>query len=290
MTMLTYEELDSDRLLSPKLLGTLAAPAGGRFPNTLSGNPAIGLFDDFEGFGFTGAISSTAAWAQSNGITYKAYIDGDAGVNANPGIMSAVPTTTPAVDLNGPGVIQIQPDDDAADDTILAAGESLMMPFNAISATAKDLVFETRFKINDITASETDFFIGLGGTGACANTGVLSDTTGTLSSNNFLGFGRWDAETNLRFGYQRAGGTQGEVDDCHTLVADTYLKAGFRYNADTKTCGLYINGALVNTVTKAATIATPWPTLFMNFITSVKFQATTNHVLYIDWWAGAQYI
>lgn len=288
MTLLTWNELDGNRLFSPKLWGGMAPPTGGSFPTTLSGNPVIGLFDDFDGFGFTGAISSTAAWAQSNGITYKAYIDGDAGVNANPGIMSAVPSTTPSVSENGPGVIQIQPDDDADDDTLLAAGESLMMPFNVIDGTANDLVFETRFKINDITASETDFFIGLGGTGACADTGVLSDTTGTLSSNNFLGFGRWDAETNLRFGYQRTSGTQAEIDDCHTLVADTYLKAGFRYHADTKTCGVFINGELFDTVTAAETGATPWPSLFMNFITSVKYQATANHVLYVDWWACAQ--
>ena len=290
MTMLTFEELNSDRLFSPKLWKGFAPPAGGSFPSTLSGNPAIGLFDDFDGFGFTGAISSTTAWAQSNGITYKAYIDGDAGLNANPGIMSAVPSTTPSVSANGPGVIQIQPDDDAYDDVVLGAGESLMMPFNVIPGTAKDLVFETRFKINDITASETDFFIGLGGTGAVADTGVLSDTTGTLSSNNFLGFGRWDAETNLRFGYQRGGVAQGEVDDCHTLVADTYVKAGFRYNADSETCGIFVDGVLIDTITSDETGATPWPTLWMNFITSVKFQATTNHALYIDWWACAQYI
>ncbi len=290
MTMLTFDELDAGRLLSPKLWGKLAPPAGGRFPNTLSGNPAIGLFDDFEGFGFTGAISSTAAWAQSNGITYKAYIDGDAGVNANPGILAAVPTTTPAVDLNGPGVIQIQPDDDADDDIVLGAGESQMMPFNVIPATAKDLVFECRMKINDITVSETDFFIGLGGVAAVANTGVLSDTTGTLSSNNFLGFGRWDAETNLRFAYQRVSGTQAEIDDVFTPVADTYFKLGFRYHAVTNTCGVYANGVLIDTVTKAETNATPWPSLFMNFVTSVKFQATTNHIVSLDWWAAAQYI
>jgi hypothetical protein len=94
-----------------------------------------------------------------------------------------------------------------------------------------------------------------------------------LSSNNFLGFGRWDAETNLRFAYQRAGGTQAEIDDCHTLVADTYLKAGFRYYAATKTCGIFINGELFDTVTSAETGATPWPSLYMNFINSVKMQA-----------------
>jgi len=284
---LLWSELGT-RLFSPRLWRGFAPPEGNSFPRTASGNPAIGLFDDFNGFGFTGAISTADAWAQSNGISYHAYVDGDAALNAVPGIMAAIPTTTPAVDENGPGVIQIQPDDDADDDTILMAGNGTMMPFNVIPGTAKDLVFETRFKIDDITVSETDFFIGLGGTGACANTGVLSDTTGTLSSNDFLGFGRWDAESKLRFGYQRVSGTQTEIDDCHTLVADTYVKAGFRYYADSRTCGIFIDGVLFDTVTKTETAATPWPSLYMNFITSVKYQATTNHNLYVDWWACAQ--
>ena len=287
---LTWSELDSDRLFSAKLWGDLAPPAGAGCFQTPSGNPAIGLFDDFNAFGFTAAISSTTGWAQSSGISYKCYIDGDAGVDAAPGIGVAVPTTTPSVSANGPGVIRINPDTDADDDTILMAGGGDMVPFNVISGTAKDLAFEARFKIDDITASETDFFLGLGGTGACANTGVLSDTTGTLSSNNFLGFGRWDAETKLRFAYQRVSGTQTEIDDVHTLVADTYVKVGYHYYAATKTCGVFVNGELFDTVTSSETGATPWPSLYMNFITSVKMQATTNHNLYVDWWACAQYI
>jgi len=290
MTQLTWNELDSDRLFSAKLWGGLAPPVSGPFHSTASGNPVIGLFDDFVGWGDIGDLSTADGWAVSNGIAYHLYVDSDAALGAIPGIMAAVPGTTPAVDINGPGVIVMSPDTDADDDIIIQAGNSRMMPFNVIPGTAKDLAFETRFKINDITASETDFFIGLGGLAACANTGVLSDTTGTLSSNDFLGFGRWDAETNLRFGYQRVSGTQAEIDDCHTLVADTYLKAGFRYHADTETCGVYINGVLFDTVTTAETNATPWPSLFMNFICSVKQQATTCHHMYIDWWACAQYM
>ncbi len=288
--LLTFEELEGDRLFSPKLWKGFAPPSGGGFPPTLSGNPAIGFFDDFNSFGVIGGLSTADGWAQSNGISYHLYVDGDAALNANPGIMAAVPSTTPSVSLNGPGVIQIQPDTDADDDLIIQAGNGTMMPFNVVPGTAKDLVFETRFKINDITVSETDFFIGLGGTGACANTGVLSDTTGTLSSNDFLGFGRWDAGTNLRFAYQRVSGTQAEIDDVHTLVADTYVKVGYRYYAATKTCGVFVNGALFDTVTATETAATPWPSLFMNLICSVKQQSTTSHVAYIDWWACAQLV
>jgi len=66
--------------------------------------------------------------------------------------------------------------------------------------------------------------------------------------------------------------------------------ARFRYYAATRTCGVFVNGALFDTVTKAETGATPWPSLYMNFINSVKFQGTTTHTMYIDWWACAQYV
>jgi hypothetical protein len=249
----------------------------------------IGLYDDFDGFGPCGAISSTAGWFQSNGINYLAYIDGDAGVMATPGVNVAVPTTTPAVDANGPGVIILTPDDDADDAVVLQAGGGVQMPFNVIQATAGLLVFETRFKVSAITASCTDLFIGLGGTGACANNGVGNDTSGTMASNNFLGFTREGTATSgLTFVIQRVSGTQQEHADVGTLVADTYIKAGFRFDPLTKICSIWIDGVKVHEVTAAQTAATPWPTLFMNFIAEMKYQATAAHGLYIDWWGCAQ--
>jgi hypothetical protein len=163
-----------------------------------------------------------------------------------------------------------------------------MMPFNVIHATAKDLVFECRFKYSSI-AGGTDFFIGLGGTGAAADSGVRADDSGVLASNNFLGFTRLATGTSaLTFTYQRVGGTEATHTGMTTLVADTYLKAGFRWNADYGTCDVYINGAKVHTVTHAETAATPWPTLYMNFLAEVKYQSTAADIMYIDWWACAQ--
>lgn len=249
----------------------------------------IGLCDDFNAFGPCAAISTAAAWFQSNGISYLGYIDSDAGVMATPGIHVAVPTTTPAVDANGPSAIVLTPDNDDNDCVILQAGGGVQTPFNVIRATAGLLVYETRFKVSAITASCTDLFIGLGGTGACANSGVQTDDSATLASNNFLGFTRKAATTSgLTFTAQRVGGTEQEHADVGTLVADTYIKAGFRFDPLTKVCGVWINGVLKHQVTAAQTALTPWPTLFMNFIAEMKYQATAAHGLYIDWWACAQ--
>jgi hypothetical protein len=249
----------------------------------------VGLMDDFNGFGPCGAISTVTAWFVSNGIAYLGYIDSDAGVMATPGINVTVPSTTPSVDANGPGAIILTPDNDDNDSVSIMAGGGVMTPFNPIYTAAKDLIFETRFKISSI-AGGSDTFIGLGGTGACANNGCRADDSGVLASNNFLGFTLLATGTSsLTFTYQRVGGTEATHTGMHTLVADTYLKAGFRFHQDTKMCSVWINGEKVHAVTAAEVAATPWPTLWMNFLAEVKYQSTAQG-LSIDWWAAAQLI
>lgn len=279
----TWEELEP-RMLSPKLWSRFAPPIGGAFPYTGSGNPSRGLFDDFNAFGICSPLATSTTYFESNGITYLGYNDTTVVPTA-----AAVPTTTPAVDENGPGVIILQPFTDPDDSAVIMAGSGTMVPFAAIVGTSKDLVFETRFKVSAITASCTDLFIGLAGTGACADTGVQADNSSTLASNNFLGFTRAGSATSgLTFTVQRVSGTQQEHADIGTIVADTYIKAGFRYNADKQNCTVWIDGEQVHEVTKAQCAATPWPTLFMTFLAEMKRQATASHQLYIDWWACAQ--
>jgi hypothetical protein len=280
-----FDELEP-RLMSPRLWKGFAPPVNGVFPATSSGNPVIGLFDDFVGFGATCPLSTSTTYFQSNGITYLGYNDTTVVPTA-----PAVPTTTPAADENGPGVIVLQADTTDNDSAIIQAGSGTMMPFHVIPSRMQELVFETRFKVSAITTACTDLFIGLGGTGACANSGVQTDDSATLASNNFLGFVRKGAATSgLTLTYQRVSGTEATKADVGTLVADTYIKAGFRYHASRKQLSIWIDGEEVTASRVSSTItgATPWPTLYMNFLAEMKYQATASHTLSIDWWACAQ--
>lgn len=285
MTMLTWNELDGDRLLSPKLWKGFAPPSGGQFHSTASGNPAIGVFDDFQQFGICSPLSSNVAYYQSNGVTYKSFED-DAGITAQ----------TP--DGNGRGVLVLTAGNTDNDDCVIQAGSATNMPFNVVPGTAKDLVFECRWKYSSITAACTDFFIGLFGTGGAANNGWLGDNpSGTISSdmanNNMLGFTRLTSTgtSGLLLIYDRVGGTTAtHATGIDTLAADTYVKSGFRFNAAEKTLDIYADGVYVTRVTSASTGATPWPSLYMNFLAGVKYQATAQDVMSIDWWACAQYV
>lgn len=279
-----FDELEP-RLFSPKLWKGFAPPVNGVWPATASGNPVVGLFDDFVGFGRSCPASSGLAYYNSNGISYKAFEDDDGSIAA------AVPTTTPAVDANGIGVISLTGGNTDNDDTVLQAGGGSMMPFNVTYATAKELVFEARLKYSSIADGDTDFFIGLFGTGGAVNNGWLADNSAAFADNDLLGFSRTLATgtSGLTLVYDRVGGTTGtHATGIHTIVADTYFKVGFRWRASRKTLDVYADGEYVTTVAASVTAATPWPSLYMNFLAGVKYQATTQDVMYIDWWACAQ--
>jgi hypothetical protein len=279
-----YEELET-RLLSPKLWRGFAPPVGGIFPDDQSGNDVRGLFDDFTNFGATCPLSTATTYFQSNGNTYLGYNDATVVPTA-----AAVPTTTPSVSENGVGVIVLQSDVTANDIAIIQAGSGTMMPFHVIPSRMQELVFECRFKVSSIAASCSDIFIGLAGTGACADSGVFTDA-GVLASNNFLGFTRIGTQGSaMSFSYQRVSGTPGARASVLTLAADTYIKAGFRYHAARKQCSIWINGNEVASSRIGSSIvdATPWPSLYMNFCAAINYEATAAHQLYIDWWACAQ--
>jgi hypothetical protein len=279
-----FDEVEN-RLLSPKLWRGFAPPVGNMFPNTPSGSEVRGLFDDFDNFGATCPLSTATTFFQSNGNTYIGYND----ATVVPTV-AAVPTSVPSVSENGPGVVVLQSDTTANDIAILQAGSGATMPFHVIPARNQDLAFECRFKVSSVTASQSDIFIGLAGTGACADSGVFTDA-GALASNNFLGFTRLGAQGNtMSLSYQRVGGTAAARANVLTLAADTYIKAGFRYYAARRQCSVFVNGEEVVAARMGSAIvgATPWPSLYMNFCAAANFEATAAHTLSIDWWACAQ--
>jgi len=282
-----WDELGT-RLLSPKLWRGFAPPIGGVFPLSASGSPVVGLFDDFVGFGKVAPAASNVERYCSNGITYKGYGD-DTAVET----YAAVPSTTPAVDANGPGVIAMQAHNTDNDISIIQAGGGTMMPFHVIPTLMKELVFECRIKVSAITASCSDIFIGLAGTLAAADSGVWVDDSASLASNDFIGFTRLATQGSaLSFKYQRLLGAEGTKATVATLVADTYVKLGFRYHAARKQCSIWVNGSEVTASRIASTVtgATPWPSLYMNFCAAINYQATAAHILYTDWWACAQMV
>lgn len=294
----TWSELNNARLLSPKLWKGFARPTFGRVSADQSGNPAIGMFDDFTDFG--GALSTNDGnyWSEGNHYTsYQTASTFIVPVALTPTPASVAPTSVGAIALYGVSGVT---DNDIQ--TLCWGGQLAApygsFPFNVIPKMSGDLVFECRIKTSSIAASIGDVFVGLAGeAGVNVPTAVLpildADTMGATYSS--IGFARLSTNTsNVRFVYNRNGGTMGDIAAVATLVADTYIKLGFRWDSRTQIVTPYIDGepvAAAKRTTKAIAAATPWPTGYMApVICNKQIDGTTLSTTTMDWWACAQYL
>lgn len=296
MTLLTWNELESDRLFSPKLWGSIAPPVSGTFPTTLSGNACIGMFDDFLQFG--GILSTSAGQYHTGPHLYRSY------QTASTFITNVAETATPAsVAPVHRGAISFAPTAGVADNDVmnLQLGGNVATPFgcfpyNVIPKMSGDLVFEARFKVSSVDASIGNFFIGLGGAAGVdtvsADCPIAADVLATTLS--MVGFGRFGTSTTaMGLFYERAGGTVATKAAVGTLVADTYIKAGFRWDSRRSVLTPWVDGVEITASACSATTtaATPWPNDYMTPIVAVRqIDGTTALTFTLDWWACAQYL
>jgi len=297
MTLLTWNELDSNRLFSPKLWRGLAPPSTGVFM-TPSGNPAIGVFDDFTGFG--GVLSTNTGSYHSGLNRYVSY------QTASTLLTNVALTPTPAsVAPTSIGAIIFQPTAGVTDNdqiTLAWGGHELTpygcFPFSVIPGMSKDLAFEVRFKVSTIADSIGDLFLGLAGAAGvnvAASAVPITATASTMATTvSHVGFHKLSGDGDkVDLSYERASGTVATKADVGTLVADTYIKAGFRYSGHHKTVSLFIDGAEVAASRVAASVtgATPWPNDFMApVLASMQVDGTTAMTMTVDWYGCAQYI
>ena len=298
MAMLTFSDLHDDRLFSPKLWRGLAPPyTSGPFTSP-SGNPAIGVFDDFLGFG--GTLSSTTGSYYSGLNRYISY------QTASTLLTNVALTPTPAsVAPTSIGAIIFQPTSGVADNDQISlqwGGHELTpygsFPFSVIPGMSKDLAFECRLKVNTIADSIGDIFIGLAGAAGVAPAAVsvpITQTADTLATTvSLLGFHKLSGDGDkVDLAYERASGTTATKADVATLVADTYIKLGFRYSGHHKTVSVFVNGAEVVSSRVAASVtgATPWPNDYMApMIATMQVDGTTGMTPTVDWYACAQYV
>lgn len=285
MTMVTWNELSSDRLFSPKLWGKMGPPSNGLF-QTPSGNAAIGMFDDF--LGWSGLVSTHDGFYHSQGNQYLSYEESSNPVSQ----VASVQTALGAIALTSAA---------SNDTSAIAWGNHLVTPYNAgpfsmIPGTSKDLVFECRFKVNTVTAAQYNFCIGLSGQAGVkivdADVPITASdafaTTASLCVFNRLTAGT----TGLNLCYERASGTVATVSSVGTLASDTYIKAGFRFNGRAQTMDVFVDGAEVVAARRTRTVvnATPWPNQYLCPIAAVEGIASAAGLLTIDWWACAQYV
>jgi hypothetical protein len=161
------------------------------------------------------------------------------------------------------GAITISSDGDN-EGASLQAQASYLISGIAGSKTGK-LWFEARLKTDTIADSKNGFFVGLCGASALSATVPIA-ANGTLADSNFVGFHRLEADGDkLDTVYKANGVAQVNVQtDAVTLVANTYVKVGFKFDPVLNTIVFYQNGTALSTSKGASVLGATAGTDFPN--------------------------
>lgn len=166
------------------------------------------------------------------------------------------------------------------------------------AGTGPKLWFETRFRLPTLDDGTTgkDLFVGLATKGmTAAATTLFSDTAGTMATTaiDLVGFGMLNSATALKTTLQKNGAAQRTVVAAATLVAATFVKVGFIYDAkgvknSSDVLTWYVNGVKVDSITDD-TIATFPTALYLTPTCIFKLQGSDAGAgLDMDWWRCAQ--
>ena len=280
--LLTFEDM-STRLLSPRLWGKLAPPTGGGMQafSTASGNPAIGMFDDFFEFSETKGTGGYLHVETSSGTVTQIASDG----------------TTAST---GMGICQLLTTAGDNSEAMLVYGNALDAPFKL---TGNTLCFEARVKLTDITTASHGFFLGLSSTLGAVTVKTITATDAIFATADFIGFQQLKAETTAVDGmYQVSGDTKVDgavntgLDSIATIGVTNFIKLGFRFNPQNGGSvqwfidGVEDLGARLRVPTIETDNANSFPDgAFMTPNATVMNDGTTAVNLEIDWWACAQY-
>jgi hypothetical protein len=200
--------------------------------------------DDFRQFGIGTAVSSNVGYYVGQAGTYYSFED-------TGGAIAQLAT-------EATGAVRLSVDADDNQETWLQAGNATSV-MGVISDTAGDdklLIFESRFRPNDVVGNR---FIGLGEEGFAANDSI-SDS-GVMGDKDWIGFFTTEgAPTALRFGYKRNGQTAQTVisSGLATLAAATWYKVGFVYDpkeVPSKRIKIFVNNVESSTYVTATNIA-----------------------------------
>lgn len=273
----SFVELDT-RGLSGQVWKGFSPPEGGIISGTTSGNPAIGMFDDFMNFSGTSLYDGYFTLGTGSGTVLRTATNYD--------------TSTAAQKLaTGMGIVNLlaTADDDEA---IMAWGNGLDAPFKMASGYG-DLAFECRILSDILLANDWAFFVGLAELGAQATVKLFDTDQDPAGTHDQLGFIKLMASSTSVDTYCN---TQGGASDkgttgIHTNVASQYVKLGFRFESTSGLVRFYVNGVEKDSYRldiSALTAGTFPDDEFMTPMIAVVTDQATDMTAKLDWWACAQ--
>jgi len=244
----------------------------------MEGNPIIGHYDDFLKVGDT------------------TLEDGYGRLTEHTGTLVQI-----ASEATAPGIIQFATPADN-DEVTIQLGNILDVGAFRLQ---KNFAFEARVRVDAeaIVAGDHGYFIGMatGGASGCCITEKLFAADAIYATANLVGFQHLAGEsTALDAMYQASGQTKVDgavntnLDTVQTLVAATWYKLGFRFQAARpRKLEWFVDGALVCSIKETAVAAAAFPdadAAFMQPTIGMRGADATAATMDVDWWACAQYV
>jgi hypothetical protein len=184
------------------------------------------------------------------------------------------------------GVMQLT----EATDNEGASIATVALPFQ-ISTSHNSLWFEARVKFSSIADTTFGAFIGLIDAATLSATVPIA-AAGTLADENFVGWHRLEGDGDKAdFVYKADGVTQVTNEaDAATLVADTYIRLGFKYDGPAGILYHYVDGVKSATsYTMASAAGTDFPNdVRLGMVAATLAATSSTYTLDMDWWACAQ--
>lgn len=241
----------------------------------LEQGPEYGLFfhDDFTGF--SGTVASNVGTYRGDNGGYKTFEDTSC---------SIAPLATEAT-----GVIALVTDATDNNEVNMQRGNTGQVCTNlTLTAGAKaKVLFEARIRLSQVT-NTYNFFVGLTEESLAVTDGLFTDAA-AFTDKDYVGFFLGEAAgSSLKFGYNKAGGSDQVAYTYGTALTDsTWYKVGFVFDptaADSQRLRSFVNNVEQTAVADSAVQGANFPLgEEMTFFTVLKNGAAAAKGAQIDW-------
>lgn len=194
------------------------------------------------------------------------------------------------------GVLEVAGNDADNDEGSITTGGNtgtLAVLSDVTSTRSGPLWFECRIKKASVADNALAFFVGLHEEGGAIADALVNDT-GVVGDKDSIGFTvHHDNGEEINFHYKKAGATAQEIANIATMVADTYIKLGFKFDPRQPVesrIRVFVNNVEYSTkVTHDQMVASTFPdNEELALLLATKVGAAAESKFQMDWWMLAQ--
>ncbi|KKL68673.1 hypothetical protein LCGC14_2122660, partial [marine sediment metagenome] len=171
------------------------------------------------------------------------------------------------------------------DDVVITTGDNVTGLLTPADGSQKKWWFEARVKVASITTDDIGWFVGLTQEGQAADGSPLTDATAAVNDIDHVGFNVLnDAGSELDFTWNLNGQSAQTTANVHTVVADTYIRMGFKFEPQDNKVHVFIDGVEKTSAAFLMSHASaPADTLAVTIALKALTNVAAADIMTIDW-------